>query len=45
VIVVWDGGSIHRGEPFRELEEAFAGRLMPERLPLYARELNPVEFG
>ena len=43
--MVWDGGSIHRGEPFRELEEALAGRLMPERLPPYARELNPVEFG
>jgi transposase len=45
VIAVWDGGSIHRGVPFRELEEAFAGRLIPERSPPYAPELNPVEFG
>jgi transposase len=45
VIVVWDSESIDRGEPFRELEEALAGRLMLERLPPYAPELNPVEFG
>ena len=45
MIVVWDGGSFHRGEPFRELEEASAGRLILERLPPYAPELNPVEFG
>jgi transposase len=45
VIVVWGSGSIDGGGPFRELEEALAGRLMPERLPPYAPELNPVEFG
>ena len=44
MIVVWDGGSIHRGEPFRELEEALAGRLILERLPPYAPELNPDEL-
>lgn len=44
VIVVWDGGSIHKGDPFRELEKVFAGRLTLERLPPYAPELNPVEF-
>ena len=43
--MVWDSGGIDRGEPFRELEEALAGHLMPERLPPYARELNPIEFG
>ena len=44
MIVVWGGGSMHRGEPFRELEEAFAGRLILESSPPYAPELNPVEF-
>lgn len=38
------GGSIHKGDPFRDLEEVFAGRLILERLPPYAPELNPVEF-
>jgi hypothetical protein len=44
VVVVWDGGSMHKGDPIRELEGAFAGRLILERLPPYAPELNPVEF-
>lgn len=42
VIVVWDGGSNHRGPPVRALLEA-QPRLTVERLPAYAPELNPVE--
>ncbi len=42
VIVVWDGGSNHKGEPIRELLRRNP-RLTLERLPGYAPELNPVE--
>lgn len=42
VIVVWDGGSNHKGEPIRELLRDYP-RLSLERLPGYAPELNPVE--
>jgi hypothetical protein len=44
VVVVWDGGSMHKGDEIRALEGASAGRLILERLPAYAPELNPVEF-
>jgi transposase len=44
VIVVWDGGSMPKGDPIRELEGVLAGRLMLEKLPPYAPMLNPVEF-
>jgi hypothetical protein len=43
VVVVWDGGSNHKGPLIR----AFLTRnkrLTLERLPAYAPELNPVEF-
>ena len=43
-VVVWDGGSMHKGDPIRELEDRFGDRLGLERLPPYAPELNPVEF-
>lgn len=44
VIVLWDGGTMHQGDPIRELERRFAGRLFLEPLPPYAPMLNPVEF-
>lgn len=43
VIVVWDRGNMHRGEPMRDLVRAFAGRLEFESLPSHAPELMPVE--
>jgi transposase len=43
VIVLWDGGSMHKGEPIRDLLRRYP-RLSVERLPPYAPELNPVEF-
>ena len=43
VIVVWDGGSSHKGPLIRELLRCFP-RLHLERLPAYAPELNPVEW-
>jgi len=43
VIVVWDGGPMHKGEPIRHVLEDFP-RLTLEKLPPYAPELNPVEY-
>jgi len=42
VIVLWDGGNMHKGEPIRELLRKFP-RLELHRLPPYAPDLNPVE--
>lgn len=42
IILVWDGGSIHRGPALRDLL-ARHSRLHVERFPAYAPELNPDE--
>lgn len=44
VIVLWDGGTMHQGDPIRELVRRFTGQLCLEPLPPYAPMLNPVEF-
>jgi hypothetical protein len=41
--IVWDCGTMHKGEPIRELEAHFGERLSLERLPPFAPVLNPVE--
>jgi transposase len=43
VIVLWDGGTSHKGEPIRDLLKQHP-RLSLERLPAYAPDLNPVEM-
>jgi transposase len=43
VIVVWDGGSMHQGDPIRDLVAESGGQLDLERLPAHAPELMPVE--
>jgi transposase len=43
VMVLWDGGTMHKGEAIRQLQQDFP-RLSLERLPPYAPELNPVEM-
>jgi putative transposase len=43
VIAVWDGGTMHKGGPIRELVEQSRGRLDIEPLPAHAPELMPVE--
>jgi transposase len=43
VIVLWDGGSIHRGPDVRALL-ARCPRWHVERFPSYAPDLNPGEF-
>jgi putative transposase len=42
VIVVWDGGPMHRGPEIRQLQADFP-RLELTSLPAYAPDLNPVE--
>lgn len=42
VIVLWDNGKPHKGEPIRALCRRFP-RLRLERFPTYAPELNPDE--
>jgi transposase len=43
-VVVWDGGTMHKGEPIAAMETHFADRLSVERLPPFAPMLNPVEW-
>jgi hypothetical protein len=43
LVVLWDGGTMHKGDPIHELLERFPTRLCLERLPPYAPMLNPVE--
>jgi transposase len=43
VVVVWDGGSMHKGDPINQLQELMAGRLSLERFPPYSPQLCPVE--
>jgi putative transposase len=43
VIAIWDGGSMHKGGPIRELVEQSGGRLDIESMPSHAPELMPVE--
>jgi transposase len=44
LLVIWDGGPIHRGQPVKDLlAEVGPGRLRVERLPAYAPDLNPDE--
>ena len=42
-VVVWDGGTMHKGDPIRQLESHFADRLSLEALPPWAPMLCPVE--
>lgn len=43
IIVVWDGGTQHKGDPIRAVQRRYDDRLTIERLPPYAPTLNPVE--
>ena len=44
VIAIWDGGTMHKGDPIWALMEESQGRLDIEPLPAHAPELMPVEF-
>jgi hypothetical protein len=43
VVVLWDGGAMHKGEPIRELLRE-QPRLCIVRLPPYCPKFNPVEY-
>jgi transposase len=43
VVLIWDNGGMHKGEPIRDLMRRHRGRLVVERLPPYAPMLDPVE--
>lgn len=43
IIVIWDGGNMHKGPPIRERLEQFQPRLSLEPLPPWAPMLDPVE--
>jgi transposase len=43
LVVVWDRGSMHKGDPINELLVQFKGRLDLEPLPSHAPKLNPLE--
>jgi transposase len=44
LLVIWDGGPIHRGQPVQDLlAEIGRDRLQVEPLPAYAPDLNPDE--
>ena len=43
MVVVWDRGQMHRGDPIRDQLARFQPRLSLEELPSYAPMLNPLE--
>lgn len=44
LLIIWDGLPAHRSRLVRAYVESLAGRVVLERLPAYAPELNPVEY-
>jgi transposase len=43
LVVIWDGGSMPKGDPINELIRESQGRLTLESLPAHAAELMPME--
>ena len=43
LVVLWDGGSMHKGDPINQLLAQYPGRLELEPLPAHAPKLNPLE--
>src|SRR5262249_23119655 len=43
IILVWDGGNMHKGAPINKLLERTPARLTLESLPAHASELMPME--
>jgi transposase len=44
LLIVWDGAPIHRSRLVKNYVVTTRGRIVVERLPAYAPELNPVEY-
>jgi putative transposase len=43
MVVLWDGGTMHKGDPIRAVVNRSQGRMVLERLPAQGAELMPVE--
>jgi transposase len=43
-MIIWDGAPIHRSLLVKNHMASTKGRLVVDRLPAYAPELNPVEY-
>ena len=43
IIIVWDGGNMHKGDPIRAVLRR-TRRVHLERFPAYSPDLNPVEY-
>jgi hypothetical protein len=43
VVVIWDGGSMHKGDPIDQLQDLMGDRLCLEKFPPYSPQLSPVE--
>lgn len=44
LLIIWDGLPAHRSRYVRRYVDSLGDRLVLERLPAYAPELNPVEY-
>jgi transposase len=44
LIVIWDRGPMHKGDPIEDLLDRWQGRLEIEALPSHSPRLMPVEF-
>jgi len=44
LLLLWDGAPIHRSRLVQDYLASTRGRVVAERLPAYAPELNPVEY-
>ncbi len=44
LLILWDGATIHRSLLVKNYVASTGGRVITERLPAYAPELNPVEY-
>jgi len=44
LLIIWDGLPAHRSKWVRAYVESLDGRIVLERLPAYAPELNPAEY-
>jgi transposase len=44
LLIIWDGAAIHRSGLVQNYLASTDGRVIAERLPAYAPEINPVEY-
>ena len=44
LMIIWDGAAIHRSRVVSGYIASTGGRIVAERLPAYAPELNPAEY-